>query len=266
MGNGPTCAVENPVCVDPGTTARTASQTPGPVCDVNWFVSKVTHEMETEAFNFGSRFIKDAAVRANYFREIRKMSEDILKRVKSGQTSALDGATEANTLRNEIMEAGRMNSSDIGLAEAQRLKKTGRTLEELQEKGAMKKFGRSFEELEEAEQNQVLLGIVESAGRPLKEISLKAAKLGRLGKSLIVLTIALAVYNIATADDKVEATAREVGDASAGVLGGMGGGALAGLACGPGAPVCVTVGVFVGGALAALGMDLTFDWIKKKKQ
>jgi len=44
----------------------------------------------------------------------------------------------------------------------------------------------------------------------------------------------------------------------AGIAGGIAGGALAGLACGPGAPVCVTVGVFVGGALAAFGVD--FFW------
>lgn len=36
---------------------------------------------------------------------------------------------------------------------------------------------------------------------------------------------------------------------------GIAGGALAGLACGPGAPVCVAIGAFVGGALAAFGTD-----------
>ena len=45
-----------------------------------------------------------------------------------------------------------------------------------------------------------------------------------------------------------------------GVLGfvlclGLAGGALAGLACGPGAPVCVTLGAFVAGTLAALGVS-----------
>lgn len=38
----------------------------------------------------------------------------------------------------------------------------------------------------------------------------------------------------------------------------IGAGALAGLACGPGAPVCVTIGAFVGGALAAFGAG--FIW------
>ena len=45
-----------------------------------------------------------------------------------------------------------------------------------------------------------------------------------------------------------------------GFAGGAAGGAIAGLACGPGAPICVTLGVFVGGALGALGADVSFGW------
>ena len=40
------------------------------------------------------------------------------------------------------------------------------------------------------------------------------------------------------------------------------GGAAAGLVCGPGAPVCVTIGVFVGGALGAFGIDFGYTWLK----
>ena len=72
---------------------------------------------------------------------------------------------------------------------------------------------------------------------------------------MIVVSLALSAYNIAVAEDKVDASKREVAITGAGVAGGIAGGALAGLACGPGAPVCVTVGAFVGGALAALGVD-----------
>ncbi|QCP13991.1 hypothetical protein FCL38_28915 [Pseudoduganella umbonata] len=43
-----------------------------------------------------------------------------------------------------------------------------------------------------------------------------------------------------------------------GIGGSIAAGALAGLACGPGAPVCVTIGAFVGGALAAFGAG--FVW------
>lgn len=64
------------------------------------------------------------------------------------------------------------------------------------------------------------------------------------------------MYAVATADDKVTTSGRELAVTGAGVAGGFAGGALAGLACGPGAPVCVTVGAFVGGALAAFGSDM----------
>lgn len=77
----------------------------------------------------------------------------------------------------------------------------------------------------------------------------------RAGRSLIVLSLAISVYTVATAEDKVDAAAQEASVAGAGVAGGIAGGALAGLACGPGAPVCVSVGAFVGGALAAFGVD-----------
>lgn len=60
------------------------------------------------------------------------------------------------------------------------------------------------------------------------------------------------------ADDKAKAAGRELVVTGAAVGGGIAAGALAGLACGPGAPVCVTLGAFVGGALAAFGVD--FFW------
>ena len=72
---------------------------------------------------------------------------------------------------------------------------------------------------------------------------------------LLALSVAISVYTVATADNKVEAATHEGAVFGAGIAGGIAGGALAGLACGPGAPVCVTLGAFVGGALAALGTD-----------
>ena len=82
--------------------------------------------------------------------------------------------------------------------------------------------------------------------------------LSRAGRGLLVVSIALSVYSVASAEDKAGAARRELAATGAGIGGGIAGGALAGLACGPGAPVCVTVGAFVGGALAAFGVD--FFW------
>ena len=73
----------------------------------------------------------------------------------------------------------------------------------------------------------------------------------------------ITVYNIATAEDKVKATAREGAVLSGGFAGGADGDTLAELACGPGAPVCVTLGVFIGGALVTIGSDIAFGWFSK---
>jgi hypothetical protein len=65
--------------------------------------------------------------------------------------------------------------------------------------------------------------------------------------------------NIATAEDKIKASAKEGAMLSGGLLGSVAGGAVAGCACGPGAPICVSIGVFVGGVMFALGTELAFD-------
>ncbi len=82
--------------------------------------------------------------------------------------------------------------------------------------------------------------------------------LSRAGRGLLLLSLGISVYTVATADDKAGAALHEGAVTGAGIAGGIAGGALAGLACGPGAPVCVTIGAFVGGAAAALGVD--FFW------
>lgn len=80
------------------------------------------------------------------------------------------------------------------------------------------------------------------------------ARLSYAGRGLIVISLAISAYNIATSTDKVSAAGKELLSISASIGGGIAGGAIAGLACGPGAPVCVTIGAFVGGALAAFGV------------
>lgn len=77
------------------------------------------------------------------------------------------------------------------------------------------------------------------------------SRLSYAGRGVLFLAIALSAYHIATASNKAAAFRKELAVNGASVAGGIAGGALAGLACGPAAPVCVTVGAFVGGAFAA---------------
>jgi len=217
--------------------------------------------MESSAFNFAYRFIQDSKVRDSYIKQTQNLTKEYRLRVNTGQISALGAAKQVQSIRNEIIEAQRLRSSDIGKAKAVSLKQTGLSFNELTDKYAEKKYGKSLSSLSIVQKNQVYLEIVESAGRTRPAVNAMTKRYSVLGRSLIVVTIGVAVYNITTADDKVKATAKEGAIIGGGIAGGAAGGALAGLACGPGAPVCVTIGVFVGGALGALGADLSFGWL-----
>jgi hypothetical protein len=249
--------------VDQGTLSTQRSPAPGSVGDQVAGLADLESALallKTEAVNFGYRFIQDGAVRRDYMARTEALVKTIKDEVRSGRLTYGEGAQEANKLRNAIMDAARLKSSDIGRATAEAAKLQGKTLAELQEYYAQKLLKRSFDSLSDAEKNRVWLEIIEASGRPRPAMNIKAQRLARVGRGFIVLSVGIAVYNVATAEDQSRQAVKEGATAGAGVLGGMGGGALAGLACGPGAPVCVAVGVFVGGALAALGADFAFDW------
>lgn len=245
-----------------GLMCRRRDPAPGPLRDDVGTVADLEGALNllmVEATNFGQRFINDAGVRQGYIRQTRAVADALRESVRTGQLTPREAAIECNQLRNSIMEAARIRTSDLGRAQAQALKATGKTLEELQEYYARKLFQKSFDALSAADKDQVWLEIVEASGRARPSVNAKAIRLAKLGRGLVFLSVGIAVYNIATAENKGRQTVKEGVMAGGGILGGMAGGAVAGLACGPGAPVCVGIGVFVGGAAAALGVDFAFE-------
>ncbi|WP_144635582.1 hypothetical protein [Bordetella genomosp. 13] len=214
--------------------------------------------LKVEVANVGSHLSLDASARLAYTRQILAMSNELQFEVMSGRLTWAQAAQQAQEARNTIMQIIRGRSTPVGLAIAQSLKKEGVTLNQLVAAKTIKLHGPTarFDNLTLSQQNAVYGEIVKSAGRSNPQVTQTISRLSRAGRGLIVISIALSAYNIATADDKVSATGREVAVTGAGIGGGIAGGALAGLACGPGAPVCVTVGAFVGGALAAFGIDM----------
>jgi hypothetical protein len=80
----------------------------------------------------------------------------------------------------------------------------------------------------------------------------KLMQLSRLGKGLVVPSIAISVYEIYTAENKVSESGRQIAINAAGCV-------MAGLMCGPDAPVCVLIGGFVSGALAVSEMGSVWN-------
>ncbi len=222
-------------------------------------LKKALSLLESEALNFAARFMNDPRVRRQYLAGVRNLSEEYLRRVRIGSLSPKAAAEEVSLLRNSIMQASRLKLSDLGCAYSVNAKETGKTLMDLLEHYARKNFKMPFDQLNVSQQNAVYLDVIESAGRARPSANIMAKRLSRLGRGLLVVTVGIAVYNVATADNTLKATLAEGATLGGGILGGAAGGAVAGLACGPGAPVCVGLGIFIGGALGALGGGFAFD-------
>jgi hypothetical protein len=213
--------------------------------------------LESTALIFGEKFIRDSRVRTNYLSQTQAASKEIEAYVYMGEMSAEEAALRVNELRNALLDAARLDSSDIGRAAAVLEKATGKTLEQLQAKYADQLFKTEFATLNAAQRDSVFLEIVRAGGRPNPKYTKLAARIGKAGKGVLIVSFAFAFYNVATSDRPGREAVKQSASIGAGILGG----AAAGLACGPGAPVCVGVGALVGGIAVALGAERLFDWL-----
>ena len=212
---------------------------------------------QVQVSNAAAVATNDAAVRRAYQRTIAAIVEEIRADAAAGRISWAEAASRVQQARNVAMDSMRGRTSAIGRALAERMKSEGRTLNELVARYTIKLHGPNadFRALSAAQQDAVYAEIVAAGARSNPSVNASMLRWSRAGRGLIALSIAVSLYNIATAEDPLRQAGREVAVTGGGLAGGAAGGALAGLACGPGAPVCVTIGVFIGGALGALGVD-----------
>lgn len=215
--------------------------------------------LESSALNFGQRFATDSRARKTYIQTIKTASQEILDGFNNGKYSLAESAEKASGLRNEIIKITRQHSSDVGRAKAEQLKLKPKTLSVLEEEKASRLFSRKFSSLSELEKGKVWLEIVNSSGRNRASATQSARLFGHAGRTLIVLSLGLATYDVIKAKNKTKAVIYNgiVIGGSAGSGAAMG--AAGGLICGPGAPLCVGVGVFIGGVLGALGTQFALN-------
>ena len=84
--------------------------------------------MESVALNFAHRFINDGKARISYINQTRKLAQEYRAKISSGAITAEEAAKQVQGIRNQILEAQRLRTSDVGKAIAVKLKKTGLTL------------------------------------------------------------------------------------------------------------------------------------------
>jgi hypothetical protein len=241
--------------VEDGTMCRAQSPTPAPLGTYSSedYLRAVLDDFAASARNFASMFIKDARARANYVRKIEEMATAVLNDVRAGRETAEAGAEFAHRMRDAIMEETRRQSSSIGRATAEAMKPGGKALAQLIEEKAAKLFpGKTFATLAKAERQLVFEEIIQSAGRSRPSVTAMIPRWRLFGRGCLLFTAGIAIYNVWTADNKVEAGLNEAIIFGGGAAGGALAGAATGLVCGPGAPFCSTALFIVGGIMGAL--------------
>jgi hypothetical protein len=221
---------------------------------------RVMRSLEGQITNIGAHLTIDSKARFAYMKEIKQMSDRLRADAVARRISWGDAARQAQETRNLIMGLIRARSTPVGRAFAESMKLKGYSLNQLIAVKTLELHGGQaiFSRLSSANQNTIYASIVASAGRSNAHVSRAIRNVAYAGRGALFLAVALSTYKIATSSNRAAAFQKELAINGASVAGGIAGGALAGLACGPAAPVCVTVGAFVGGAIAALGTD--FVW------
>ena len=228
---------------------------PGTSNDDEALFNRTIKSLEAEISNAGAHITIDARARSLYSQEIKRMSTKLRADAMARRITWAAAARQAQETRNLIMEVIRGRSTPVGRAFAESMKKNGYSLNQLIALKTIELHGEHavFSRLSSAQQNAIYASIVTSAGKSNAYVTRAMTSLRYAGRGLIFLALTLSAYNIATSSNKVRAFQKELAINSASIVGGIGGGVLAGLACGPAAPICVTVGAFAGGALAAFG-------------
>jgi hypothetical protein len=202
--------------------------------------------MEGSALRFSLDAISDEKTRASYIKNIQRMSQQTRDDVKAGKITAQEGVKFSHEMRNKIMVEHRKFTSAQGLAIAQRKKKGGTELKTLLNMYSENLFQKGYDSLSEVEKKKVHYTILESSGRDNAKFSAGTKKMLIMGKLGVVVTAALATYQILNAENKPKEAARQGIIVGAGAFGGI----LAGLGvsafCGPGAPICAIAVVFAG--------------------
>lgn len=218
--------------------------------------------MEGTALRFSLDAISDEKIRSSYTKNIKRMSQQVRDDVKAGRITAQEGVKFSHEMRNKIMMEHRKFTSAQGLAIAQRKKKDGKGLKTLLDIYAENLFQKGYDSLSDIEKNKVHYAILESSGRDNARFTAGTKKMLIMGKLGVLVTAALATYQILNADNKPKEAARQgiiIGaGAVGGILAGMGVSAL----CGPGAPICAIAVVLAGtiaGGVAGEAVASTLD-------
>jgi hypothetical protein len=190
-----------------------------------------------------------------------------IKEVKGLYGFKAEGEATAAVTGVEVLESSALKT----LAGIER--STGVALADLEEAYAIQKFkeavkgrpapagSRVFDRLTKGEQSQVRLEIIESSMPAEAKSPTLSGKWGKIGKCLLIVGVAISIYKIATAEDKLKQASREAVGFAGGLAAGAAVGAVVSDLAPPAAPIIIPLSALIGAILGALGADYVFEWI-----
>lgn len=227
---------------------------------------KAIKALQEGALGFADSIIKDPAARADYIKMTKAASDELVKLVRDRSITPHEGARLANAMRNDVMEMSRATLSSFGLSISKDIKADGLTLKTLEEKYALTEFGGSFDNLIHAEREVVWRKIVIKAGGARSSMNWRASAYGVAGKAFLVASLAFAVYDISTADDKPRQAAKEGAVLGTSIVGGAAAGVGIALVLSSPPGWVVGAAIFVGAAVSGIGVEAAFDYLWPEKR
>ncbi|MGH8083978.1 MAG: hypothetical protein ACREPV_01705 [Lysobacter sp.] len=216
--------------------------------------------LQSEAAAFAEIAIKDPAARATYAQKTRAAADELIELVKQRKVTPHQAAQTAHAMRNQLMDLARANLSDFGMAVSRDMKPGGPPFTYFEEKYAKDMFNKPLQALTQPEREAVWLKIIDKAGQSNPKVNLRVKYMGVAGRAFLVLSLGMAVYNVASAEDKTRQVAKEGVSFGAGLAGGVAGGAVVVALVSNPAGWVVLAGVLVVGAAAGVGASEAFDY------
>lgn len=220
-------------------------------------VAKAFHRTMHAASDVSRGLVQDAGVRQAYIREVEACSKKVLDLHAQGKITEAEASFMANELRNNALRSARTELSPAGHTLSKFLKEEGLTLAAAREKYAAKQFGRAYGALAEGERAAIDLHVARRAGVTNASVNRFAGTMTHVSRAAVALTVAVAVYDVATAEDKVRAVSRQAAALAGAEIGTWAGGVAGMAVCGP---PCALAGSLAGGILGAIVAEQAIDY------
>ncbi|CAN6356751.1 unnamed protein product [Urochloa humidicola] len=178
----------------------------------------------TMGIGLSLQFIRSYNTRLTYLDKLKNHSDDLIKQLKwlnpaTQQKEAQRLALEANMYKKATLEYAQKLQHFVPNQFSQWLKENKIIFEDLVQDNMSKLgFKGPFKKLNDIQKLQVYDNIIAQAGQGKPSVTYTFEALGKVGVAFLVFTAAVMVWNIYTAEDKLEAAVRDSVNALTGVV------------------------------------------------